>query len=169
MRRYEPEDFFGFSIGLPCEPGRGLCQNLALKLHLAQLPAKLHQLLPLGGVRTSRRLPPLLPRITVTNQRKATWNGPWRRLKVTPIGPILNLRFLLSGSCRNGSGEHLKLKVQRTHPGKMQAAKLLVSKYKLPDASTLLAFFTRSRRVRDPLAPGAGVELAAAQSGKFHC
>ncbi len=64
---------------------------------------------------------------------------------------------------------HLKLKVQRTHPGKVQAAKLLVSKYKLPDASTLLAFFTRTRRVRDPLAPGASVELATAQSGKFHC
>ena len=37
MRRYEPEDFFGFSIGLPCEPGRGLRQDLAIKLHLAQL------------------------------------------------------------------------------------------------------------------------------------
>src|SRR5712691_7512093 len=32
-----------------------------------------------------------------------------------------------------------------------------------------LAFFARSRRVRDPLAPRAGVKLSAAQSGKFHC
>src|SRR5229473_871159 len=37
----------GRRVGLPREPGRGLCQDLALKLHLAQLAAKLAQLLAL--------------------------------------------------------------------------------------------------------------------------
>src|SRR5713226_3071370 len=37
----------GRRVGLPREPGRGLCQDLALKLHLAQLAAKLRQLLAL--------------------------------------------------------------------------------------------------------------------------
>src|SRR5213595_497009 len=37
------------------------------------------------------------------------------------------------------------------------------------DESASSTLFARSRRVRDPLAPRAGVKLAAAQSGKLHC
>jgi hypothetical protein len=40
-----------FRIGLPCEPGRGLCQDLALGLQLLILTAQLHQLFALGAAK----------------------------------------------------------------------------------------------------------------------
>src|SRR6478735_6776723 len=36
-------------VALPCEPGRGFCQDLALELELAHLTAQLAQLLALGA------------------------------------------------------------------------------------------------------------------------
>ncbi|SRR6266568_1690850 len=44
------------------------------------------------------------------------------------------------------AANHLKLKVQRTHPGKVEAAKLLANKYKLPDVSTLLVELNTARK-----------------------
>src|SRR5678815_1598116 len=37
----------GVRVGLPCEPGRGFCQDLALELELSVLPAQLSELLAL--------------------------------------------------------------------------------------------------------------------------
>ena len=44
------------------------------------------------------------------------------------------------------AASHLKLKVQRTHPGKVEAAKLLANKYKLPDVSALLVELNTARK-----------------------
>lgn len=44
------------------------------------------------------------------------------------------------------AANHLKLKVQRTHPGKVQAATLLAKKHKLPDVSDLLVELNTARK-----------------------
>ena len=44
------------------------------------------------------------------------------------------------------AANHLKMKVQRSHPGKVEAAKVLAKKHKLPDVSALLVELNTARK-----------------------
>jgi len=53
--------------------------------------------------------------------------------------------YCLEAAVMAASG-HLKLGVQRSHPGKVGAAKLLANKHKLPDVSALLVELNTARK-----------------------